>query len=100
MPFDYLATNKKLVADYIKAMYNDKDFDNAKLMLAEDFVNHHHGVGIGRERTVEAFQEMAETPFPQFSLTILRTVAEDDLVWTHGVIRLAPAAPPVIMVDI
>jgi len=100
MSSDSLAANKKLVADYIDAFYNKKDFDNAKLMLAEDFANHHHGVGVGRERTVETFKEMAATPFPDFSLTVLRAVAEDDLVWTHGVIRVAPGVPPVVVVDI
>ncbi|MCG8916565.1 nuclear transport factor 2 family protein [Actinokineospora sp. PR83] len=100
MPSDALAENKKLVADYVESFYNRKDFDNAKLLLAEDFANHHHGVGTGRERTVETFREMVADRFPEFSLTILRTVAEGDLVWTHGVVRIAPGVPPSIVVDI
>ncbi|MFB7911393.1 nuclear transport factor 2 family protein [Kitasatospora sp. NPDC059146] len=95
-----LKANKELVTGFIDAFYNDKDWDRARELLAEDFVNHHHGVGVGRDRTVETFREQAGIPFPQFSLTIVRIIAEGDQVWTHNVVRVAPGAPPVITADL
>ncbi|MET9643289.1 nuclear transport factor 2 family protein [Streptomyces syringium] len=97
---DSLKANKDLVSEYIEAFYNAKDFDRAKSLLTEDFANHHPGVGAGRDRTVETFREQAAGPFPAFSLTVLRMIAEGEFVWTHSVARIAPQAPPAVVVDI
>lgn len=97
---DSLRTNKKLVSAFIQSFYNEKDFDRARSMLAEDFANHHPGVGVGRDRTIDGFQNQVAEPFPQFSLTTRRMVAEGDYVWTHGHVKLSPGAPDVIVVDI
>ncbi|MDI3422631.1 nuclear transport factor 2 family protein [Streptomyces luteolus] len=94
-----LQANKDLVAEYIGLFYNDKDFDRARQLLTEDFVNHHHGVGTGRDRTVESFSGVAAA-MPGFSLTVRRMVAEGDQVWTHSVARPAPDAQPAVVVDI
>ncbi|MFE0043520.1 nuclear transport factor 2 family protein [Streptomyces albireticuli] len=94
-----LQANKDLVAEYIRLFYNDKDFDRARRLLTEGFVNHHPGVGAGRDRTVESFSAVA-TALPGFSLTVRRVVAEGDQVWTHSVAKAAPDAPPSIVVDI
>ncbi|MBB5118913.1 nuclear transport factor 2 family protein [Streptomyces eurocidicus] len=94
-----LQANKDLVAEYIRLFYNDKDFDRARLLLTEGFVNHHHGVGAGRDRTVETFSAVAAA-VPGFSLTVRRMVAEGDQVWTHSVARAAPDAQPSVVVDI
>ncbi|GGL70598.1 hypothetical protein GCM10010129_12670 [Streptomyces fumigatiscleroticus] len=91
--------NKELVAEYIRLFYNDKDFDRARELLTEGFVNHHPGVGTGRDRTVETFRAVAAA-LPAFSLAVRRMVAEGDQVWTHGVVRTAPDAAPSVVVDI
>ncbi|MFJ9130439.1 nuclear transport factor 2 family protein [Streptomyces sp. NPDC102340] len=95
----HLKANKELVAEYIRLFYNEKDFDRARELLAEGFVNHHHGVGVGRDRTVETFRGAA-SQMPEFSLTVRRIVAEGDQVWTHSVARVAPGAHPSVVVDI
>jgi len=100
MQTDSLKANKELVSEFIRVFYNDKDFDRARTMLTEDFTNHHPGAGVGPDRTVDSFREHAATPFPDFSLTLQRMIAEDDQVWTHGVVRVSPDAPPVIVVDL
>lgn len=95
-----LAANKKIVSEFIQFFYNEKDLDRARSMLAENFANHHPGVGVGRDQTIEGFREQIVKPFPEFSLTIRRMIAEGDYVWTHGLVKLAPTAPDVIVVDI
>lgn len=100
METDLRTAHKDLVRDFYQTFYNSKDFENARAMLAEDFVNHHPGVGIGRDNTIRGFQEQVADHFPQFSLEIRRIIAEDDFVWTHGLIRLAPDKPGAISVDI
>ncbi|MEX5633311.1 nuclear transport factor 2 family protein [Parafrankia sp. FMc2] len=95
-----LGDNERIVTEFIRFFYNEKDFERALGLLAENFVNHHPGVGVGRVRTVETFREMAANPFPDFSLTIARMIARDDQVWTHSVARIAPDAPPSVVVDI
>ncbi|MEU2872541.1 nuclear transport factor 2 family protein [Streptomyces olivoreticuli] len=94
-----LQANKDLVAEYIRLFYNDKDFDRARRLLTEGFVNHHPGVDAGRDRTVEAFSAAAAA-MPGFSLTVRRMVAEGDQVWTHSVAKAAPDAQPSVVVDI
>ncbi|WP_435278865.1 nuclear transport factor 2 family protein [Streptomyces sp. 1222.5] len=91
--------NKELVSEYIRLFYNEKDFDRARELLTEGFVNHHHGVGAGRDRTVETFRA-AVSVMPEFSLTVRRVVAEGDQVWTHSVAKAAPGAHPSVVVDI
>jgi predicted SnoaL-like aldol condensation-catalyzing enzyme len=100
MEGDSRTVHKDLVRDFYQAFYNSKDFARARTMLAEDFINHHPGVGIGRDNTIRGFQEQVVDHFPEFSLEIRRIVAEDDLVWTHGLIRLTADKPAAISVDI
>ncbi|MFI1203620.1 nuclear transport factor 2 family protein [Streptomyces sp. BHT-5-2] len=100
MQSGFLKANKELVAEFIRLFYNEKDFDRARALLTEDFTNHHPGAGVGPDRTIDSFREHAATPFPDFALTIHRVLAEGDQVWTHGVVRVAPDAPPVIVVDL
>ncbi|UNO43014.1 nuclear transport factor 2 family protein [Streptomyces sp. MST-110588] len=97
---DALKANKELVTEFIRRFYNEKDYDRARALLTEDFANHHPGVGVGRDRTVEGFREAAQAAFPAFSLTVVRMVAEGDQVWTHSVARVAPTAPGSVVVDI
>ncbi len=92
--------NKELVLEFIRAFYNDKDFDRAEELLTEDFANHHPGVGVGRDRTISTFREQAAEPFPAFSLTVRRIVAEGDYVWTHSLVRVMPEAAGAVVVDI
>ena len=100
MGTDSLTAHKDLVRDFYEAFYNSKDFDRARTMITEDFINHHPGVGVGRDKTISEFQRQVVDHFPEFTLEIWRIVAEDDFVWTQGLIRLAPDNPVVISVDI
>ncbi len=100
MGTDSRTAHKDLVRDFYEAFYNSKDFDRARTMLTEDFINHHPGVGIGRDKTISGFREQVVDHFPEFTLEIRRIVAEDDFVWTHGLIRFGPDKPAAISVDI
>lgn len=95
-----LAGNKKLVEDFCRTFYNAKDYDSARSMLAGDFNNHHPGAGIGPQRTIDSFQEQVASKFPEFFLEVRRTVAEDDYVWTYGLVTFAPEMPRAIAVGI
>jgi predicted SnoaL-like aldol condensation-catalyzing enzyme len=94
------SAHKDLVRRFCQAFYNSKDFDTARTMLTEDFVNHRPGLESGRDNTITAFRRQVADPLPEFSLEIRRIVAEDDFVWTHGLIRTAPDTPAAISVDI
>jgi predicted SnoaL-like aldol condensation-catalyzing enzyme len=100
METESLTMNKNLIREFYQTFYNSKDFDRARTMLTEDFVNHHPGVDSGRDNTIKGFQEQVADHFPQFSLEVRRIIAEGDFVWTHGLIRLAPDKPAAISVDI
>jgi predicted SnoaL-like aldol condensation-catalyzing enzyme len=100
METDSYATHKDLVRKFYQAFYNNKDFDRARTMLTEDFINHHPGVDVGRDNTIRGFQEQIVDHFPEFSLEIRRIIAEDDFVWTHGLIRLVADKPAAVSVDI
>ena len=97
---DVVAANKKLVADFCEAFYNTKDFDAAATFLAEDFHNHHHGAGVGPQRTVDSFREQVADRFPEFSVEIRSMIAEGEYVWTYAFIRLVAGAPNAVSVDI
>lgn len=94
------AANKKLVAEFIQAFYNDKDFSRARELMAEDFVNHRPDVGTGREGTLTAFQEQVAANLPEFTLEVVRSGADEDLVWTHNLLQPSPGAAPMVSVDI
>lgn len=94
------AATTQLVLSFIEAFYNDKDFERAGELLSEDFVNHHPGVGVGRQRTIDTFRRWVAEPQPGFSLVVRRTVAEGDLVVTHAHARPAPEADGAVVVDI
>ncbi|MFE3458059.1 nuclear transport factor 2 family protein [Nocardiopsis aegyptia] len=94
-----LAANKKLVTEFIRLFYNEKDLERAGALLTDDFANHHPGVGRGRDRTLATFGEVAEN-LPGFSLTVHRMAAEGDLVWTHSLARTGPGADGAVVVDI
>jgi predicted SnoaL-like aldol condensation-catalyzing enzyme len=102
MPTDAEASraSKALVTEFINAFYNDKDYDRARPLLTEDFANHHPGVGAGRDKTIDGFRGAVGDQFPEFTLTVRRIIAEGDQVWTHSVARVAPDAPPMVVVDI
>ncbi|WP_285502443.1 nuclear transport factor 2 family protein [Actinokineospora sp. NBRC 105648] len=93
-------SNKKLVLDFCRAFYDDKDFDRAATLLRPDFHNHHPGVGRGRENTIAGFREHIANAFPGFTMEIRRTVAEADLVCTHGITRLTPDHRGAVVMDI
>lgn len=92
--------HKNLVRRFCQAFYNSKDFDTARAMLTENFVNHRPGLESGRDNTITAFRRQVADHLPEFSLEIRRIIAEDDFVWTHGLIRTAHDTPAAISVDI
>jgi predicted SnoaL-like aldol condensation-catalyzing enzyme len=91
---------RELVLAFIEAFYNEKDFERAAGMLAEDFANHHPGVGVGRQRTVETFSRWVAEPLPDLSLTVRRVIAEGELVVTHSHLVPTPGATGAAVVDI
>lgn len=100
MEIDSRAAHKDLILDFCRTFYNSKDFDRARTMLADGFINHHPGVGTGRDSTINGFREQIVDHFPEFTLEIRRIIAEDDFVWTQGLVRLTPDRPTAISVDI
>jgi predicted SnoaL-like aldol condensation-catalyzing enzyme len=90
--------NKALVTEFMRLFYNEKDYERAGELLADDFVNHHTGVGRGRGRTIETFSK-AVASLPDFALTVRRVLADGDLVATHSHVKAAPGAPDVVVAD-
>lgn len=94
------ATNKRALMEFYAAFYNEKRFDDAARLLAENFVNHHPGAtGKGRQGMIDDFSHYVRH-LPDFHIDARRLVAEGDEVWTHNLISGLPDGAQAISVEI
>ncbi len=79
---------KRVVTRYLEEMVNRGRFEVANEILAEDFVNHTAGggVGSGRHGFVESLRAL-RTAFPDWTVSVNAMIAEGDLVSDHLSVR-------------
>lgn len=96
-----LEGNKDLVRQFCDLFYNQKDYQAAEGMMEEGIMNHGLGaVGHGRKVMIENFGMEMQDNSPEFHLVLHRVVAEDDLVWTHGLVTRLPDGGKALRTDI
>jgi len=82
--------NKKFVSEFFYTFYNDKNMDMARTMMLPEMINHHPDSGKGAEQTIAAVNKFLFQKFPEFTVTIKRIAAENDLVWIQSYTQDTP----------
>lgn len=79
---------KRVVTRYLEEIVNLGRFEVADELLAEDFVTHTAGggVGSGRDGFVDSLRAL-RTAFPDWTVTVHAMIAEGDLVSDHPSVR-------------
>ncbi len=78
--------NKELVKGFIDAVFMNHDMTHLERYLREDYIQHNADVPQGREGFRQFF-EICFQGVPDFSYTLKKIVAEDDLVFAYCATR-------------
>ncbi|MDH0343598.1 hypothetical protein B0T40_14640 [Chromobacterium haemolyticum] len=76
------SSNKQLVVDFYNQFFNQHDLSAADRYIGDRYIQHNPSVKDGKQAFVEAFTERFKQA-PERRNTIIRAVAEDDLVVLH-----------------
>lgn len=83
-------SENKAVAERLLDAFNARDFDRAREIFADDYVNHNPppfpGADAGREGNVLAMKIFTEA-FPNARAETVNLIAEGDLVVLHDIVR-------------
>jgi predicted SnoaL-like aldol condensation-catalyzing enzyme len=82
-----LADNKQVVLHFYEIFYNQKEFDLARELMTESFIDHRPRSLPGREHTLSSFQADCTKLFPNLCITVDQITAEGDRVWTYGTLH-------------
>lgn len=91
--------NKKLVADYYAAVWNARDAAATARFVADGYVQHNPQVPNGRA-PLQAFLAGFFQQMPEAGFTVVRLVAEDDLVVAHCLFKAHALDRGTAVVDI
>ncbi|WP_036840608.1 nuclear transport factor 2 family protein [Pleomorphomonas oryzae] len=91
--------NKALVADFYAKVWNGHDFAALKDFVAEDYIQHNPHVGNGRA-PLQAFVGPMFQNLPEARFTVVRLIAEGDLVVAHTLFQTSPGDRGMAVVDI
>ena len=92
--------NKQTVVDYYELAFNDKQPEQAvEKYLGPQYIQHNPQAPDGAEAFI-GFVHWYRGEYPQLHVEIKRTVAEGDLVVTHGLITTSPEDRGTAAVDI
>ena len=95
-----LEQNKRTVRAFYEESFNDGDPEGAvQRYLGGRYVQHNPQAADGPEAFI-GFVTWYRGEFPELRVEIKRTIAEGDLVVTHGVIKTAPEDRGTAAVDI
>lgn len=76
------ASNRKLVLDFYDQVFNKHQVAEASRVLSEGYIQHNPGVANGKTPFVNYFNGYFKN-HPQSKVKVVRSVAQDDLVWLH-----------------
>jgi predicted SnoaL-like aldol condensation-catalyzing enzyme len=92
--------NAETVRSFYEMAFNDgKPEEAVERYLGDRYTQHNPQAGDGPEAFI-GFVHWYRGEFPQLSVEIRRTIAEGDLVATHGVIKTSPEDRGTAAVDI
>lgn len=91
--------NKALVAAFYAKVWNGHDIAALKDFVAEDYIQHNPNVGNGRA-PLEAFLKPMFQSLPEARFTVVRLIAEGDLVVAHTLFKTKPQDRGTAVVDI
>lgn len=74
--------NRKIVVDFYNRFFNEHDIECASAVVVDDYKQHNPNVPNGKAPLVEYFTTYFKEN-PQSRARIVRSVAQDDLVWLH-----------------
>ncbi len=80
--FELTQSNKILIKDFYREVFDEKEIDKADKYIATNYIQHNPWAGDG----LEAFKQFFAFYFkenPNFSMSIKRIIAEGDLVAVH-----------------
>jgi predicted SnoaL-like aldol condensation-catalyzing enzyme len=80
---DDLRSNRKLVEDFVRAVFMDHDLTSLERYLRDDYIQHNPDVPQGKAGFTEFFN-MTFTAIPDFRYTVKRVVADGDQVWVYS----------------
>ncbi len=91
--------NKTLVAAFYAKVWNGHDIAALKEFVAEDYIQHNPHVESGRA-PLEAFVGPMFESLPEARFTVVRLIAEGDLVVAHTLFKANPQDRGTAVVDI
>ena len=95
-----LESNRRTAIDFFDLVFNQQRIDLAfERCIGTTYTQHNPAVADGREGLAEFVGNML-AEFPEFTTTVLRTVAEGDFVALHVLARRTPDDPGVVSMDI
>ena len=78
------AANATLVADFVRLLMNEHDFDAVRDRYGSgDYVQHNHGIGDGLEGVIETISDLTKR-FPDYSYDVKHILVDDDIVTFHS----------------
>jgi predicted SnoaL-like aldol condensation-catalyzing enzyme len=82
--------NKQTVVDFYTLSFNEKQPEEAvERYIGSQYIQHNPQAGDGPEAFIE-FVKWFTGQFPELRVEIKRTIAEGDLVMTHGLLKTSP----------
>jgi predicted SnoaL-like aldol condensation-catalyzing enzyme len=94
------STNTEIVRSFYETAFNEgRPEDAVERHLGDRYTQHNPQAGDGPEAFI-GFVNWYRGEFPQLKVDIKRTIAERDLVATHGLIRTSPEDRGTAVVDI
>lgn len=93
-------TNRQIVTDFWEGFFNRHDVDYADKYLAALYTQHNPEFADGLKAFKEVFIPLFKGAYRDFSAEIIRTAAEDDLVYLHNHKKLNAEDPGSAALDI
>ncbi|MGW5722637.1 nuclear transport factor 2 family protein [Amycolatopsis sp. NPDC003865] len=92
--------NKEVVLAFIRTAFTEKrPADAFAEYVGENYVQHNPHAPAGAAASAEHLERFV-AGFPELTLEVRRVIAEDDLVCTHGLMRLTPGSRGSAVADV
>lgn len=98
-PVDQEAANRKIITDFARIFYDEKDVRRAfETFVAPDYIQHNPGIADGREAAIAALAPMFSAPGATFE--VKRVLVDGDLAVIHLFGRGDPSTKGAAVADI